>query len=64
MIKSDRFGSVALSGDDAKTFARQVQFGRATKAAQATLNLGDRLLQRCGVLRAGAKSGRGDIPGR
>jgi hypothetical protein len=46
MIKSDTFGGVTLSGDDARKFDRQVRYGRPSLAAQETLKQGDALLAR------------------
>lgn len=52
MIKSTTFGGVALSGDDAVKFERQVRYGRASEAAHNTLKLGDELLQKFGGMRS------------
>jgi len=48
MIKSSVFGSVTLSGEDARKFERQVRYGRPSQAAQDTLLLGDKLLKQFG----------------
>lgn len=48
MIKSSVFGSVTLSGPDAKKFQQQVRYGRPSQAAIETLRRGDELLQRFG----------------
>ena len=52
MIKSSTFGGVALSGDDARKFERQVRYGRASVAARETLKRGDELLQKFGGMRS------------
>ena len=44
-IKSDAFGRVELTGDDAKKFRRQVTFGRAKPAAKAAVARGVALSQ-------------------
>lgn len=53
-IRSDSFGRVALSGQDAKKFKNQVVYGRPKKAAKDTVANGLKLsnrLQRRGKLR-------------
>jgi hypothetical protein len=49
MIRSNLFGGVTLTGDDADKFERQVRHGRAPKSAQRALQNGDLLLQQFGV---------------
>ena len=39
-IKSNAFGRVELTGDDAKKFRRQVTYGRAKPAAKAAVARG------------------------
>lgn len=39
-IKSTAFGGVVLTGDDAAKFARQVRYGRPSKAAIETVKQG------------------------
>ncbi len=45
MIKSESFGGVVFSGNDAKQFANQVRHDRPTQAAFDCLRRGDELLQ-------------------
>ncbi len=45
MIKSESFGGVVFSGQDAKKFANQVRYGRAPTAASVALRHGDELLK-------------------
>ena len=42
-IRSDTFGRVSLTGEDARTFKRQVTYGRPSAAAVHSVQLGVKL---------------------
>ena len=45
MVRTSTFGVVRLSGQDAKTFKQQIQYGRPKKAACAAAKRGEGMLK-------------------